>query len=117
MAPFARCFGGPDWRGEHEHCGELVYQSRLTCSFKMVTSILGHHGSLLERDYLILIAVAGRGSGSGRSYPTNVLVSFVQAHCLWHDDTEIFLSIVACEALLRAHKELMETRTAMMVVD
>jgi hypothetical protein len=25
MAPFARCFGGPDWRGEHEHCSKLVY--------------------------------------------------------------------------------------------
>ena len=87
------------------------------CSFDMVMSVLGHHGSLPERDYLILIAVAGRGCGSGRSYPANVLVSFAQAHCLWHNDLWIFLSIVACEALLRAHKELMETRTAMMVVD
>ena len=83
----------------------------------MVTSVLGHHGSLPERDYLILIAVTGRGCGSGRSYPTNVLVSFVQAHCLWHNDTWIFLSIVTCEALLRAHKELMEMGTAMTVVD
>jgi hypothetical protein len=117
MAPFARCFGGLDWRGEYEHCSKLVYRSRLTCSFKMATSVLGNHGSLLERDYLILIAVAGGGCGSGRSYPTNVLVRFAQAHRFWHNDTWICLSIVACKALLPAHKELMETGTAMPVVD
>ena len=117
MRHFARCFGGADWRGEYERCGELVYRSRLTCSFEVVTSVLGHHGALPERDYLILIAVADRGCGSGRFYSTNELVRFAQAHRLPHNDTWIFSSIAACEALFRAHKELMETGTATTVVD
>jgi hypothetical protein len=103
--------------GEYKHCSELVYQSRLTCSFEVVTSILGHHGALLERDYFILIAVADRGSGSGKSYSTNKLVRFVQAHHLPHNNTWIFLSIAACKVLFHTHKELMETGTAMTVVD
>ena len=112
MALFARGFGGPNWRGEYKHCSELVYRSRLACSFKVVTSVLGHHGTLPKRDYLILIAVAGWGCGSKRSYSTNKLLRFTQAHCLWHNNTWIFLSIVACKALFGTHKELMETGMA-----
>ena len=116
---FARCFAGSDWRGEYERCGELVHRSRLTCSFEVVTSVLGHHGALPERDYLVLIAVAdrGRGAGAGRFYSTGELVRFAQAHRLPHNDTWMFSSVSACEALFRAHGELMETGTATTVVD
>ena len=70
-ALFARCFGGPNWRGEYKHCSKLVYQSRLVCSFEVVLSILCHHGALPKRDYLILITVVDQGRRSGRSYSTN----------------------------------------------
>ncbi|KAL3793907.1 hypothetical protein ACHAW5_007070 [Stephanodiscus triporus] len=95
MRHFARCYGGGggdgggrrDWRDEYERCGELVYRSRLTCSFEVVTSVLGHHGDLPNRDYLVLIAVADRGGGgrggggaAGGFYSTSELVRFAQAH-------------------------------------
>ncbi|KAL3827649.1 hypothetical protein ACHAXA_000522 [Cyclostephanos tholiformis] len=117
MRHFARCHGTLDWRGEYERCSELVYGSRLTCSFEVVTSVLGHHGAIPERDYLILISVADRGCGRGRFYSTNELVRFAQAHRLPHNDAWIFSSSESCGALFRAHEELMETGTATTVVD
>ena len=119
MRHFARCYGGGDrdWRAEYEKCSEFVFRTRLTCSFEVVTSVLGHHGAIPERDYLMLISVADRGTGSGRFYTTAELVRFALAYRLPHNDAWIFSSRSACESLFRSYGELMETGTATTVVE
>ncbi len=117
------------WKEEYERCSEYVHKQRLTCSFEVVTSILGHHGDLPKRDYLILIAVADRGwkkkkkkngnsscGGVARFYSTNELVKFAHQFRLPHNDIWIFSSISSCEALFDAYDGMRETGTATMVV-
>jgi len=103
--------GSSDWKMEYEKCSDYIYNNRLTCSFEIVTSILGHHGDIPNKDYLILIAVAYRGydySGGGgggggsienaskrpRFYTTNELIKFAQTYRLPHNDTWLFGSRV-----------------------
>ncbi|KAL7554484.1 hypothetical protein ACHAWF_018320 [Thalassiosira exigua] len=112
---FARCYG-EGWREEYERCSEFVRANRLTCSFEVVTSILGHHGDLPKGDYLILIAVADRRCG-GRFHSTDELVRFAQRFRLPHNDAWIFPSGAACESLFSSYDEMMETGTAKSVID
>ncbi|KAL7543626.1 hypothetical protein ACHAXR_012913 [Thalassiosira sp. AJA248-18] len=118
MQHFARCFGSSNnWREEYERCSEFVHQNRLTCSFEVVTSILGHHGDLPKRDYLILIAVADRGCGRGKFYSSNELVRFAHKFRLPHNDAWVFSSSVACESLFHSYDKLRETGTATTVIN
>lgn len=122
--------GSSNWKDEYERCSEYVYSNRLTCSFEVVTSILGHHGDIPKRDYLILIAVADRGwnngdnnggdgggsGGVGRFYSTNEVVKFAHQFRLPHNDIWIFSSRASCELLFDAYDELREVGTATTVV-
>ena len=123
MQHFARCFGATGWREEYHRCSEFVRRRRLTCSFEVVTSILGHHGDLPSRDYIILIAVADRShrppggaAGVGRFYSTCELVKFAHAHRLPHNDVWLFGSAKSCECLFRTYDSMRETGTATPVI-
>lgn len=123
MQHFARCFGATKWREEYHRCSEFIQRRRLTCSFELVTSILGHHGDLPSRDYLILIAVADRShrpsggaAGVGRFYSTRELVKFAHTHRLPHNDVWLFGSAKSCECLFRSYDESRETGTATPVI-
>lgn len=117
-----------NWKEAFERCSEYVYNNRLTCSFEVVTSILGHHGDIPKRDYLIFIAVADRGwtngdnnggyggVGIGRFFSTNELVKFAHQFRLPHNDIWIFSSRSSCELLFDAYDELREVGTATTVV-
>ena len=123
MQHFARCYGATKWREEYHRCSEFIQRRRLTCSFEVVTSILGHHGDLPSRDYLILIAVADRShrpsggaAGVGRFYSTCELVKFAHTHRLPHNDVWIFGSAKSCECLFRTYDAMRETGTATPVI-
>jgi hypothetical protein len=45
---------------KYKECIKYVEPHRLTLSFEVVTSVLGHHRDLRKRYFLILIAVADR---------------------------------------------------------
>ena len=141
---FARCHshhhrsgnsssGSSDWKMEYEKCSDYIYNNRLTCSFEIVTSILGHHGDIPNKDYLILIAVAHRGydySGGGgggggsienaskrpRFYTTNELIKFAQSYRLPHNDTWLFGSRVSCDQLFVMYDSLREVGTTSSVI-
>ena len=104
---FIRCYGTNNWKEEYKRCSEYIHNNRLTCSFEIVTSILGHHGDLPNRDYLILIAVADRGDGGkGRFYLTNELVKFAHKFRLPHNDTWIFSTSASCELLFQYYDDM-----------
>ena len=115
MKHFARCYGGR-WREEYEKCSNLLEEGQLTCSFELVTSVLGHHGAIPNRDYLILIAVADRSTG-GTFYSTNQLVTLAHQFRLPHNDAWTFASGTACEALFRSYDDMWETGTATTVIN
>ena len=116
MQHFARCFGIDKWRSEYDRCSEYLHHNRLTCSFELVTSILGQHGDVPIRDYLILIAVADR-SNRGRFYSTNELVAFAHQYRLPHNDVWIFASKQASEQLFKAYDSLREDGTTTTVIN
>ena len=117
---FMRCHGMSHWKAEYEKCSACLQRRRLTCSFEVVASTLGHHGDLPQRDYLILIAVADRShggaSGPGRFYSTRELVDFAQAHRLPHNDAWLCGSTAACDALFAAYDALREDGTTATVL-
>ena len=118
MQHFIRCFDATNWREEYKRCSEYIHENRITCSFEVVTSILGHHGDLPNKDYLILIAVANRGDGGkGRFYSTNELVKFAQKFRLPHNDTWIFSTSASCESLFQYYDDMRETGTATTVIN
>lgn len=116
MQHFARCFGIDEWRSEYDRCSEYLHQNRLTCSFELVTSMLGQHGDVPIRDYLILIAVADRGN-RGRFYSTNELVAFAHQYRLPHNDVWVFASKQASEHLFKAYDSLREEGTTTTVIN
>ncbi len=116
MQHFARCYGLEKWQSEYERCSEYLHQNRLTCSFELVTSILGQHGDVPKRDYLILIAVADRGNG-GRFYSINELVTFAQQFNLPHNDVWVFASRRSAEQVFTAYSSLREEGTTSTVIN
>ena len=114
---FSRCFGSIKGRQEYSHCSDYIQKNRLTCSFEVVTSVLGHHGEIPKRDYLILIAVADRSDGKGRFYSTSELVKFAHQFRLPHNDTWVFSSTTTCEALFQTYDDMRETGMATAVVN
>ena len=75
---------------KYKECSDYVESNRLTLSFEVVTSFLGHHGDIPNRDFLILIAVADRSTGT--FYSTNEIIQFAQRFRLPHNDIWIFQS-------------------------
>ena len=84
------------WRKKYRECSDYIQRHRLTLSFEVVTSLLGHHGAIPHRDYLILIAVANRNinrngnCGCGCFMSTPDLVEMAQSHRLPHNDAWMF---------------------------
>ena len=116
MKHFARCYGIEKWQLEYDRCSEYVYQNRLTCSFEVVTSMLGQHGDVPTQDYLILIAIADRGNG-GRFFSTNELITFSHRYRLPHNDVWIFNSKDASEQCFEAYDCLREEGTTTKVIN
>ena len=48
---------------KYKECSNVVEARRLTLAFEVVTSILGQHGDIPNRDFLILTAIADKSSG------------------------------------------------------
>ncbi len=84
-------------------CSHYVETNRLTLSFEVVTSVLGHHGDLPSRDFLILIAVANRNDGVGTFFTTTQLMEFAQRFRLPHNDVWIFQSLESAKKLFHLY--------------
>jgi len=82
---------------KYQDCSSFLEKNRLTLSFELVTNVLGHHGDLPKRNYLILIAVADRAKQ--RFYSTVELIQFAHTFRLAHNDIWIFDSLDSCSDL------------------
>ena len=91
-------------------CSEYVQSNRLTLSFEVVTAILGHHGDIPQRDFLILTAVADRSME--RFYSTSELVEFAQRFRLPHNDMWVFDSEQSVKGLFHLYDTTRETGLA-----
>ena len=98
----------------YRKCSDYVEKHRLTLSFEVVTSFLGHHGDIPNRDYLILTAVADRQAE--RFFSTTELVELAHRFRLPHNDAWVFASLAHVEDLFTFYDSYRETGTASSVV-
>ena len=99
---FARAWaddGGTDTKseGKYQECSRFVESNRLTLAFEVVTSLLGQHGDVPQKDFLILTAIADRSAE--RFFNTSELVEFSQHYRLPHNDFWLFKSEASSKAL------------------
>ena len=94
----------------YQECSDYVQENRLTLSFEVITAILGHHGDIPKRDFLILTAVANRSAE--RFYSTSELVQFAQRFRLPHNDTWVFDSESGVEGVFHLYDTTRETGLA-----
>lgn len=112
------------WIKKYRECSEYVQSHRLTLSFEVVTSILGHHGAIPHRDYLILLAVAdqsaissNQSSSSDAFYATGDLTELAQRFRLPHNDAWMFINQESALELFDVYDGLRENGLARDVVD
>lgn len=80
-----------------QDCSSFLEHNRLTLSFELVTNVLGHHGDIPKRNYLILIAVADRSKQ--KFYSTVELIQFAHKFRLAHNDIWIFDTSESCSSV------------------
>jgi len=95
-------------------CSDYIQQHRLTLSFELVTSVLGHHGDIPKRDYMVLIAIADRTTG--KFYTTTEVIELAQRFRLPHNDTWIFQSKESTLHLFELYDSMRETGLASTVI-
>ena len=96
---------------KYSECSDEVESRRLTLSFEVVTSVLGQHGDIPRRDFLILTAIADRSNG-GRFFDTLELVEFAQKYRLPHNDFWLFQTFESCRTLFSLYDSSRETALA-----
>ena len=98
---------------KYKECSNVVEARRLTLAFEVVTSILGQHGDIPNRDFLILTAIADKSSGGrGRFFDTPELVEFAQRFRLPHNDFWLYQTIESCSKLFDLYDKSRETALA-----
>lgn len=96
-------------------CSDFIETNRLSLSFEVVSSCLGHHGDIPNRDYLILISVADRNSGN--FFSLSELIEFAQRFRLPHNDAWIFRSAKSSLELFELYDTSREIGMASGVID
>eukprot|EP00978_Attheya_sp_CCMP212_P045022 scaffold331320_cov55-Attheya_sp.AAC.1 len=81
----------------YDACSDFVRKNSLTISMEVVTSVLGDHGSVPHRDFIILTAIADRNTG--RFYSTAQVIALAQKFRLPHNDAWLFTSPKSARAL------------------
>jgi len=94
----------------YNECSNYIQTHRLTLSFEVVCSELGHHGDIPLQDYMILLAVADRTTGT--FFTTPQIMEFAQRFRLPHNDTWLFRSMTSVESLFDLYDSSRETGLA-----
>ena len=95
---------------EYENCSQYLLENRLTLSFEVVAHVLGDHGELPRRDFCMLTAIADRSKE--RFYSTPQILKFSQQFRLPHNDSWVFWSPTAAQALFYLYDSSRETGLA-----
>jgi len=104
---FRSWYGSKSGEEMYQECSAFVEMNRLTLAFEAVTSILGHHGDLPKKDFLILTAVADRSVS--RFYTTVEVLEFAQRYRLPHNDLWIHTTSKAVDQLFTLYDSIRET--------
>jgi len=94
----------------YKECSDFVEKNRLTLAFEAVTSVLGHHGDLPKKDFLILTAVADRSLA--RFYDTVEVLEFSQRYRLPHNDLWVNTTLTSVDKLFSLYDNIRETGLA-----
>jgi len=94
----------------YQNCSNYIQQQRLTLAFECVTAVLGHHGDIPHRDFLILTAVAERKRQ--RFLTTVEIIQFAQQFKLPHNDVWVFATPQSVDQLFHIHDTTRETGLA-----
>jgi hypothetical protein len=94
----------------YRECSEFVEENRLTLAFECVTSVLGHHGDLPNKDFLMLTAVADKAAQ--QFYSTVEVLELAQRFRLPHNDIWVYSSLTAVEKLFTLYDTTRETGLA-----
>jgi hypothetical protein len=111
---FARAWDDYEAEAKYKECSDFIQQNRLTLSFEVVTAMMGDHGDIPNRDYLMLLSVANRNAGAFHS--TAELLSFAQTFRLPHNDVWVFHTHESCSQLFHLYDSSRETGLAESVV-
>jgi hypothetical protein len=99
---------------QYQQCSQFVEEHRLTLAFEVVTAVLGDHGAIPKRDFLILTAVADRSKE--RFYSTEELIELAQRFRLPHNDSWVCASAKSVDDLFSFYDAFRETGLAQDVV-
>ncbi|KAL3912665.1 MAG: hypothetical protein SGARI_001037, partial [Bacillariaceae sp.] len=95
---------------KYQECSDYIEQNRLTLAFEVVTTVLGDHGDIPNRDFMILTAVADRQHE--RFYTTRELLGFCQRFRLPHNDVWTYDTVDSAQQLFQLYDECRETGMA-----
>ena len=95
------CMTDDNMERRYQECSDYVQEHRLTLAFEVVTAILGHHGDIPARDFMILTAIADRNTE--RFYSTCQLIQLAQRFRLPHNDTWVFDSEQSVDGLFHLY--------------
>ncbi|KAL7468445.1 hypothetical protein ACHAXS_008682 [Conticribra weissflogii] len=99
----------------YDECSTYLQTHRITLAFEVIApSILGDHGSIPKRSFLILLAAADRTRQ--QFYTTRELISFAHRFRLPHNDYWIFTSWKGAEKVFEFYDDVREIGTADRVV-
>lgn len=112
---FARAWGATEEdleivRQKVLECSDYIEQHRLCLSFEVVSTVLGHHGDIPNRNYLMLIAVADKKQE--RFFSTAELTAFAQRFRLPHNDAWLYASKESVDQLFELYDTTKETGMA-----
>jgi hypothetical protein len=110
---FSRAWFQDDEKGEamYQECSDYVEKNRLTLAFEAVTAVLGQHGDLPNKDFLILTAVASKAAHP-RFYTTVELLELAQRFRLPHNDVWVYLDVPKVDQLFVLYDTTRETGLA-----
>jgi hypothetical protein len=94
----------------YKECSDYVEKHRLTLAFEAVTSVLGHHGELPKKDFLILTAVAQKAKQ--QFCATVEILELAQRFRLPHNDVWVFSTPEAVDTLFHLTDTTRETGLA-----
>ena len=94
----------------YQECSQYVESHNLTLAFELVTAVLGHHGEIPKKDFLILTAVAEKTTP--RFYSTIEILQLAQRFRLPHNDLWTFSTVEAVDQLFSLYDSTRETALA-----
>ena len=100
---------------KYQECSDYIQKHRLTLSFEIITSVLGHHGDIPNTDFLILISISNRSTQS--FYTTSQLISFCHTFKLPHNDIWMIETKSCALKLFHLYDEMREYGLAKDVVE